>query len=112
MTRTVASICLYGNDDIGTGYLAHIAGREGLIGDGEPTAGICTTESIGRAQRQLREAGVTRGRVRIYSLGGRYFADVPMERSFPCYGDLRWKPIGEADIYRATAETIRRFAAA
>jgi len=88
--KLVADICLYGNHTIGAGYLVQLTdGR--LLGDGEPKAGRSFTEAVWLACRDVCEAGISAGLVRVFAPGGQRMADTDLNH--PGYfGNLKWQP--------------------
>lgn len=87
-TAAPAEICLYGNREIGAGWLARTPdGR--LLGDGDPVEGRMFTEAVWQAQDALEAAGVKGGRVRIFAAGGQRMAEEYLtHRAY--FGDLKW----------------------
>lgn len=92
----VGEICLYGTLRAGAGYLARLAdGR--LLGDGELHEGRGFTEAVWLACLDIREAGVTAGKVWVYaSCGGR---KALCDLNHPgYYGDLKWETAEPAAV--------------
>lgn len=92
----VAEICLYGTHAIGVGYLTKIAGRPGLLGTGEPVAGVGYTTAVWNAADEIRRLGVS-GTVRIFAAGGQRMADVDLGR-IGYFGDLPFVPAVVVEI--------------
>ncbi len=104
----VAEICLYGTMDVGAGWLANIANgtKCGLyLGNGEPVRGRSMTEAVWLAVEAIREAGVSKGAVRVFMSGGQRCADVDLGGYVPCFGDLPWQP---APVYMVSAEAVAK----
>lgn len=90
----VGSICLYGNRDVGAGWIAstEVAGQAKTFGDGTPAVGRTFTEAVWQAKDAIRKAGTASGRIRIFAAGGEFYADDKVERT-AYFGDLRFVAI-------------------
>lgn len=90
MRKPTADICLYGNRETGSGWLAALPDGH-LLGDGEPMASRMFTEAIWQAQDALVRAGLSlRTPVRIFDVGGMRIARATVAL-IPPYGDLKWE---------------------
>lgn len=99
-----ATICLYGNRDIGFGWLAVYGGE--CYGNGEAKEGRGCTECVFQACDALVKAGAT-GNVEIYNPGATMMATANVNRP-GYYGNLKWGPakvwvIGVEEIEEAAA---------
>lgn len=83
-----ATVCLYGNRDIGFGWLAVYCGE--CYGDGEAKAGRGCTDCVFQACESLEKAGAT-GNVEIYNPGATMMATADVRRP-GYYGNLKWGP--------------------
>lgn len=92
----VADICLYGNSQIGAGWLVAMnpevvvvpVGSKGLIGTGDPVEGQSFTEAVFQAMDHvLAAAGQVTGQVRIFHPGGETMTVVQVG-DFLNYGTL------------------------
>lgn len=101
--KIVAEICLYGNREVGSGWLASVPGGH-LLGDGEPRSYWSLTDALWMAVGELRVMGVASGAVRIFAPGGRFAADVKLSE-VGYYGNLPWKAAPQYEI--DVAELIR-----
>lgn len=98
MTRTIdAEICLYGNHDIGAGWLARIDKDRRMFGDGEPCEGRSFTEAVYMAAGTLVANGC-KGYAMIYDPTGRRQARVRLGGHIGYYGDLPWEPARQWQI--------------
>lgn len=104
----VAEICLYGNHEIGAGWLAN-TGTD-LLGDGEPFQDRTFTSAIWSALEAIREARPDlnkRGNVvAIYTPGGTNRVLVDLSQHVPSFGQLAWIPM--CDHVEISADEIER----
>lgn len=82
-----ATICLYGNWDIGFGYIAVLGDK--TFGDGEPVKFRSCTDCVWLACEELIAAGFD-GLVEIYAAGGERRA-VSHVRKVGYFGNLKWE---------------------
>lgn len=98
----VAEVCLYGNSEIGAGWLASVNGIPGILGDGEPKAKRSFTQAVFEACESIRKDGITSGLVTVTAPGGEWEGDVGLNR--PCYyGDIQWRP-AKVYVFRLAGE--------
>jgi hypothetical protein len=97
----VADICLYGNHDIGAGYLVSTR-NNGILGDGEPKESRSMTEAVWLAQSELRLVE-PKGRIRIFAAGGRMMAWLGVQET-TYYGNLKWERAAVLTIDAADIE--------
>ena len=91
----VAEITLYGNHEIGAGWLARTKAEPGnILGDGEPVAGRPFTVAVWMADNALKETGCKPGKVRIFAAGGERYAEAALG-NIPYYGSLEWRDASE-----------------
>lgn len=88
----VAEICLYGTSQTGAGFYA-LADTGQRFGTGTPIAHRSFTEAVWDACDELRAAGVTSGKVRIFAPGGERFAVVEIGEHVPNYGSLSFEAV-------------------
>lgn len=86
MSKITAVVCLYGNRNIGAGWI--VSDKKGQAGTGEPVANKSFTEAVYEAVDALKARGVT-GTIRIFAAGGQHYAEVGVDR-VPYFGDLKW----------------------
>lgn len=96
--KYAAGICLYGNKDVGYGYMAAV-GAGAPFGEAPPEGSMpyenCT-EALWAADRALRDRGAT-GTARVYCPGGDRVAEVELGK-VPSYGWLRWDSVTEVAV--------------
>lgn len=99
-----ASICLYGVQSTGAGYLAERRDQPGqFFGDGETKPGRSFTEAVHQA---LADLGLVEGKVRIFAPGGDLVAELrPSE--FRTFGGLKWRSAADFAVV-LSAEEIER----
>jgi hypothetical protein len=86
--KLVGEVCLYGNGQMGAGYIATLPDRR-MFGDGEPVEGLSMNDAYWLGCLDLKEAGAGPGLVRVYMAGGRRVADADISNP-PYFGELRW----------------------
>ena len=102
-TTIVADICLYGNPHTcGAEYLGARLPHGQTFGTGEPLADRTFSEAIWAGQRDLYNAGVRRGLVRVFDAGGERLAIIGVAEAV-AYGQLQWQP---APVYTISAEAL------
>lgn len=102
----VAEICLYGNMEVGAGWIVSIANGTKcglLLGDGDPVKDRPMTAAVWLAVEAIKEKGVVKGTVRIFMAGGARCADVELSKPIPYFGELPWTA---APVYMVSAEAI------
>jgi hypothetical protein len=100
VTNLIGDVGLYGNREIGFGWLASHKG--GLIGTGEPGHDSMTT-AIWSAVDALRSEGLDgTGMIVIYAPGGERCAVYRLD-SVPTVGQMTWRP---APTITITADQI------
>lgn len=131
-TEIVATICLYGNHEVGYGWLAHVGAKlvgDGggprigelaanavslacmavgmMLGDGAPRRGTTATESLWNACNAVALAlGHCRGLVCVYAPGGRFSGETAL--GFPgWYGNITWRP---APVFAVKVDEILKHA--
>ncbi len=96
-----AIVCLYGNLEIGAGWLVSInrsnpktGGGLTMLGTGEPVAVRTCTTAVWQALEAIRETGLlaTTAAVRVFAAGGEAYADLRLHEN-KWYGDLVWNHI-------------------
>jgi hypothetical protein len=104
IAKVVGSICLYGSQECGAGYLAAIGPlKDGqLYGTGDPVLGRSMTQAVWIATHHFSEAGIYRGIVKVYASGGKLVADYDLA-TIKYFGELKWEP---APVYTIAMEDI------
>lgn len=93
--QIVASLALYGNREIGAGWLAQVKGVKGedgrpvVFGDHDPKRDRSFSNAIAEGMAEIRSRKVM-GLVRICDAGGARFVDIRLD-SAVYYADLMWK---------------------
>lgn len=98
----VAEICLYGNSQVGIGYLATEKAYNRTHGTGEPCSGRGATGAVFLACDDLKRAGCPDGLVRVFAMGGERMADIDLCNP-PYFGDMKWVP---ATVYEVAVEDL------
>lgn len=102
---TEAMICLYGNYQIGHGFIADVRGGDhcgtGVPESRGPLTGASMTEAIVRAIREMREANPnlvgSNSRVAIFAPGGEQVAYTTIG-GFTYAGNLKWEHASQLTI--------------
>lgn len=92
-TTLVGAICVYGNHNVGHGYIADIAGGR-MFGDGKPVAGRSATEAVWLAADAIRDAlGHSNGLVAVHvdAAGGSPMVAFAPLANVPSFGSLAWQ---------------------
>ena len=92
----VAEICLYGNHQIGAGWLARLENGE-LLGDGEPRQGRCFTSAVWLAADEVRKHVSQSGYAWVYAAGGRMRAKIEIAH-VGYFGNLPWESAAPLEI--------------
>lgn len=91
-----AEICLYGNHELGAGYIAAIDRKIVTVSEtADPKRDRTFTDAVFLGVGALRDTGYTTGTVRVYDVGGLRMADIQVSNP-PYYGSMDWKP---AQVY-------------
>lgn len=114
-TSTVsAEIALYGNREVGFGYLATVEGKFGqtciIAGDGQPRVGTLLTDCLFSGRQALERQGVDgKATVAIYAPGGERVAYLPL-RKISNFGAIPGTAWQAAPVYVLSAAEILRAA--
>lgn len=101
--KAVGSVCLYGSQSSGFGYLAGPDSNPAQFGDGEPRPGSATS-AMWSGLLDLERAGFS-GLVEVYASGGQQMAIVDNSKCvLPYFGELKWGP---AKVYVISVEAIK-----
>ena len=97
--QPVAHVCMYGNSQIGAGWIAQLTdGR--LLGNGEPRTHLGFTAALQLAKDAIKTAGVLYGTIRVFMTGGHRMADINLNK-FEYYGEIKWVPAAMLEVRTA-----------
>lgn len=102
---TAAMVCLYGNYQIGHGFIADVRGGEpcgtGVPESRGPTSGASMTEAIVKAIREMRDTNpaiiTSNDRIAIFAPGGGQVAYTTFG-GFTYAGNLKWESASQLTI--------------
>jgi hypothetical protein len=104
--QVAGSVCLYGTQRHGMGWLASSSDGKALLGDGQLKYDGATA-ALWHGLLALKDAGYV-GPVEVYAPGGERMAMASNARELPYYGSLEWGPANvwviQAEDFIAAAE--------
>lgn len=101
--KSLVSICLYGNRQVGFDHLTQVDGGEIF---GQPSPEVLRygtlTEALVSARVDCRERGIYRARVEVFAPGGDLRAETELEDLFS-FGALKWAQAAPAVVISVEA---------
>lgn len=111
-TKPVADVCLYGNTQIGFGYLTRVESTGKMTGDGEPKEGRSCTDCLHLAKADLEAQGIAgKAQIAIFMAGGERVSYVGIQ-DVTYFGSLKWEvapvlTINATDLMTAATQDSR-----